>query len=307
MCMKGCCSGHVCETCLEKWVETRVVWPTERNEGERCPRCRQTIADQDVLTLIKIALDKRQLGTKPSWFSSSPSSSSSSLPLRSPANLVNEIKTNAWKYFKTNACPSCKRIIYKDGGCPNMTCRCGHRFRWHNPAEGLVLSSTILLGLSFASYLRNGGLAWILPWWIRVVAAALIFGASALSMGAAIENRSGPRFSGSPSKNRNTVIILAGCWLACLWPAVVTMYFGCTFANAVVFWQEMSQRGLLLHCFWVSLETPIGSLCVFPGLRHRSKRQMVLRRFACVCLGSFGVIQGTKFVFDGMELVSSIW
>eukprot|EP00042_Codosiga_hollandica_P058537 m.884245 g.884245 ORF g.884245 m.884245 type:complete len:411 (-) comp59889_c0_seq3:95-1327(-) len=35
-----------------------------------------------------------------------------------------------WNWVHTKDCPECRAPMQKNGGCPHMTCRCGHQFCW---------------------------------------------------------------------------------------------------------------------------------------------------------------------------------
>ena len=43
---------------------------------------------------------------------------------------VDELRRVAGRQAEIRFCPSCRSPIIKNGGCPNMRCICGHRFRW---------------------------------------------------------------------------------------------------------------------------------------------------------------------------------
>ena len=41
-----------------------------------------------------------------------------------------------WRYLNTQKCPRCGDAVQRNGGCPQMTCRCGARFCWYCGRSG---------------------------------------------------------------------------------------------------------------------------------------------------------------------------
>mmetsp|Transcript_46178 Transcript_46178/g.33956 ORF Transcript_46178/g.33956 Transcript_46178/m.33956 type:complete len:87 (+) Transcript_46178:231-491(+) len=42
-----------------------------------------------------------------------------------------ETKSELSKLLYGNPCPRCDVVIYKNGGCPHMTCKCKYEFCWY--------------------------------------------------------------------------------------------------------------------------------------------------------------------------------
>lgn len=50
---------------------------------------------------------------------------------RTPFRPLGRAKTWLWKKWWTRKCDKCGFRIERNGGCPHITCRCGHEFCWY--------------------------------------------------------------------------------------------------------------------------------------------------------------------------------
>jgi len=107
--------GHI-----SKHVQVRL---REQHRAD-CPCCKSAISVKD----------QKGMGLRRPPHRFSPQDAPSARP-RPPSAAERRSLARAGRSLDIRYCPECNRPILKQGGCGQMTCLCGHRFRW---AEAMV-------------------------------------------------------------------------------------------------------------------------------------------------------------------------
>jgi hypothetical protein len=116
------CSHSFCRSCISTHIFTKAT--QSKSPFIPCPMCHVALDDHDILDLGGVdvlAQLQQQAGIAPA--------TAQMIPL--------ELSVEDQKLFESIArkdhfrkCPHCQSPIEKNGGCNNMSCRCGRAFQW---------------------------------------------------------------------------------------------------------------------------------------------------------------------------------
>eukprot|EP00301_Raphidiophrys_heterophryoidea_P008071 c13043_g2_i4.p1 GENE.c13043_g2_i4~~c13043_g2_i4.p1 ORF type:complete len:703 (+),score=169.05 c13043_g2_i4:172-2109(+) len=111
------CTHKFCTNCLVQFI-------TQHKSGVlACAVCKAAMCDQDVVTLVgqeQASLIRGQQNTE--------TNNAVMFAVLGAADEATFRRIAGARHFRL--CTACSSPIEKNGGCDNMQCRCGHRFRW---------------------------------------------------------------------------------------------------------------------------------------------------------------------------------
>jgi len=119
------CGHAYCRPCIGRHVATTLA----ENRPPGCPLCKRSLSAAEAQACCPSATNgaARQFWALPGG---PPSSSVSAAPSTSALTDAEVLALGMRR------CPRCRTPIEKTGGCDNMTCRCGCRFKWSEQPGG---------------------------------------------------------------------------------------------------------------------------------------------------------------------------
>ena len=114
------CGHAYCRPCIGQHVATRRGDDREAD----CPMCKSRLTDREAVACCPHA---RPAPRRSFW----PFGQQQNTHNAAPALTNEELRT-----LGLQRCPRCRVVIEKNGGCDQMTCRCGARFRWAGRRSG---------------------------------------------------------------------------------------------------------------------------------------------------------------------------
>lgn len=151
------CSHEFCTPCIQNWIHAQF----KEMQAATCPTCRELLCDTDLHLLAReedqwlIAQYRDRVQPQcaaRSWvrhllftlltlflgggFLASGNVATRALLFGGLLWVASRLdfcsaRTELSKLWSCRCCPQCRAPIYKDGGCPQMRCQCGNRFRWY--------------------------------------------------------------------------------------------------------------------------------------------------------------------------------
>lgn len=126
------CDGHdICQPCLQRYVETKLV--EEAIWNIRCPgeACQYRLLHQDLEMALKESKYRRKALARHEKLRSEDCGSR----LGELLQCALQDSTEEWAWNECQACPKCLVLARREDGCDHLACRCGTHFCWRCGAD----------------------------------------------------------------------------------------------------------------------------------------------------------------------------